>query len=464
MDASQPMLGVASYWTMLKLSPNGRYQTSVQPVAQQFLQAQFPDLNRLTLDDNRLQQHLFNLPQPEAQLCLRCFVSYAIVSACESLVRQFGTHHRFQLDNLLPLVLDDDAALQPSSYSPLSLHILKTFQAGNSTLYSWAIRCTRQHPDVKQFLLEQGVYLISAWALLNDTKPDHLATILAQFHRWHPAEVQQACWVLTSYRAVYLPDRLQQRQQHGDRTVCSVPTLEQLQRMSEMIQAETQVKVEPNALLKQLQTLAQHIREYRLAQRGGFQAGKSFDEPEIREQLEYQLIEKPDDATTEQWAFLQHYRQKFQIVLYQATATVIQDRMQKVNSAQRRNHFLLALQSYYCQHLSMGEIAAQLGVRGQDTISRLLNLKPLRTDIRHQMLRHLKAIVFQQAAQYITPEQLQNVDQQIQMALDEQLDELMQAEAQRDKTPKGLKQSTTLFSKSLCLYLDQIIAQRQDFS
>jgi hypothetical protein len=104
MNSNEIMSVVPSYWTMLKLNSAGRYQPSVEPLAQQFLQSQFPDLALLTLDGDRLQQQLFNLAQPEAQLCLRCFVSYAIVSACEGLVRQFGIHHGFQLNDLLPLV------------------------------------------------------------------------------------------------------------------------------------------------------------------------------------------------------------------------------------------------------------------------------------------------------------------------------------------------------------------------
>ncbi len=431
MDRDESTSALTSYWTLLQLNPAGHYQAVVLPVAQHFLQTQLADLTRLNLEGDRLHQFLIDAAPPEAQLCLRCFVSSAIVGACESLVRQFGQHHRLQLNDLLPLVLDDDGTLHPTAYQPLSAHILQTFKPGSGNLFAWAMRCTRQHPDVKQFLLEHGVYLISPWALLNDTKPDHLATLLTQFHRWHPTAVQQACLLLASYRAVYLPDRLQQRQQQGDRAVCAPPTAAQLQRMSEKMQVATQVSLEPAVVLKQLQTLSQHIRQYRLARRGGFQSGQSFDEPETRAQLEYQLTESPDEASMEQFAFLQAYRQQFLSALQQAIAAVIQDRLQKTNP-ERGDRFLLALQAYYCDQRSMGEIAVMLGVRGQDTVSRLLNLKPLRADIRHHMVRQLQAIVWQQAIAYVTPAQLRAVDQQIQIALDEQLAALMQAEAQRD--------------------------------
>ena len=205
------MQSLAKYWTMLKLSADGRYQSVAQPLAQQFFQAQFSSIDPLHLDSDRIQHHLLTLPQPEAQLCLRCYLSQAIVQACDRLVSQFGTHHRFQLSDLLPLVLDDDATLNPTAYQPLSLHILKTFQPSAGNLTAWAVRHIRQHPDVKQFLLEHGVYLISPWALLNDTKPDRLPLILTQFHRLTTTEVTHACLLLESYRSIYLPDRLKQR-------------------------------------------------------------------------------------------------------------------------------------------------------------------------------------------------------------------------------------------------------------
>lgn len=449
---------------MLKPSSDGRYQPVVQPLARSFFQAQFPNPDSPTLDDDRVQCHLFTCSQPEAQLCLRCYLSHAIAHACESLVRQFGTHHRFQINDLLPLALDDDATLNPVTYQPLSRHILKTFQPSAGSLTAWAIRQVRQHADVKQFLLEHGVYLISPWALLNDTKPDHLPPILSQFHRLHPAEVHHACLLLESYRSVYLPDRLQQRLRQGNRKACSPPTLAQLQRIGEWMQEKTQTLISPDTLLKQLQTLAQRLRQYRLARRGGVQWGQSFDEPESRERLEYQLTDRIDDSAADHNEFLQRYRQSFQTALQSAIATVIQDRVQKATSPQQGDRFLIALQSYYCQQLSMGEIAVKIGIRAQDAVSRLLSLKPLRADVRHQMSSQLKAVVFTQAAHYVTPEQLQDLDRHIQAALDEQLEALMQAEAQRDKTPKGLKQGETQLSHHLCHYLDQILAQRQDSS
>lgn len=459
------MHSVSDYWNLLKLSNDGRYQVAVQPLAQAFFEAQFPEPEPPTLDADRIQRQLFSLPEPEAQLCLRCYISHAIVHACEGLVRQFGSHHRFGLSDLLPIVLDDDAALRPNPYQPLSLRILQTFQPDAGSLSSWTIRHIRQHPEVKQVLLEHGVYLISPWALLNDTKPDRLPIILSQFHPLTAAEVTQACLLLESYRRVYLPDRLQQRLQQGSRQACAPPTPAQLQAMSQWMQDQIQMTIAPDALLKQLQTLAQQIRQYRLARRGGLQSVRSLDEPEVRDRLEYeQLNSQADSTTADQTEFLQRYRQSFQTALQNGIVTVVQDRLQKATSAQKAERFLIALQAYYCQQLAMGEIAHQLGIRAQDAVSRLLNLKPLRADIRRQMLLSLQAEVFSQAAPFVSPEQLRQCDRQIQAALDEQLEALMQAEAQRDKTPKGFKRHETHFSQTLCRYLDQLLTQRNDSS
>lgn len=455
----------SNYWTLLKLSSDGCYQAAVQPIAEVFFQAHFPEPAQFNLEDDRIQRQLLSLPEPEAQLCLRCYISHAIVQACDSLVRQFGSHHRFGLSDLLPIVLDDEAALSPNPYQPLSLRILQTFQPDAGSLSSWTIRHIRQHPEVKQVLLEHGVYLISPWALLNDTKPDRLPPILSQFHQLTTAEVTQACLLLASYRHVYLPDRLQQRLQKGSRQACAPPTTAQLQAMSQWLHDQTQMTIAPEALLKQLQTLAQQIRQYRLARRGGVQASRSLDEPEVRDRLEYEQLNYQADATTaDQTEFLQRYRQGFEAALQTAIVTVVQDRVQKARSAQQAERFLVALQAYYCQQQSMGEIARLIGVRAQDAVSRLLNLKPLRADVRRHMLLSLQAEVLTQAAAFISPEQLRQCDRQIEAALDEQLEALMQAEAQRDKTPKGFKRNETHFSQTLCRYLDQLLTQRDDSS
>jgi hypothetical protein len=447
------------YWTLLKLSSNGGYQSVPQLQAQQFFQAQFPAAAKPTLDDDRIQPQLLSLPQPEAQLCLRCYISHAIVHACDRLVRQFGTLHGFQLSELLPLVLDDDATVGITSYQPLSLRLLQTFQPNASSLAAWTTRQVRQHPDVKQFLMEHGVYLISPWALLNDTKPDRLPSILTQFHHLTDAEVTQASLLLESYRRVYLPDRLQQRLQQGDRKACSSPTPAQLQQMSQVLQESTQLIIAPEAVLKQLQTLAQQIRQYRIARRGGVQRSQSLDDPILRERIEYELIDNStvDFDSTDHTEFLQRYRHSFQTCLETAIAIVIQDRVQK--SPKQSERFLIALEAYYCQHLSMGEIAPKIKARAQDAVSRLLNLKPLRADVRHQMLTQLKATVITQAAEFMNPDQLRDCDRQIQVALDQQLEALMQAETQRDKTPKGFKKGETHFSQSLCRHLDRLLAQ-----
>ncbi len=67
------MQSLAKYWTMLKLSSDGRYQPAVQSLAQLFFQAQFSDVDSLVLDDYHIQRHLLSLSQPEAPLCLRCY-------------------------------------------------------------------------------------------------------------------------------------------------------------------------------------------------------------------------------------------------------------------------------------------------------------------------------------------------------------------------------------------------------
>ncbi len=421
------------YWTLLKLTASGHTRTIQHPDAQTFYQTN-PEPDRL-----------FTHPNPIARFCLRCFISHQITFAVRSLAQRFGQDHGFTDRDLLPLVLDDDGKPDPTPYRPVSFQILDTFDPKSSSLTNWTIRQVRQHSEVKRFLLEQGIYLITPWALLNDTKPDRLRKLLRETNRTE-LEITQACELLIAYRAIYLPDRLKSR----TRKTCPSPTSEQLTRIADLLTPTRS----PETVLTQLQTLAQQLREDRLSGKVGIQSQKSIDDPTFQLPPESEIIPEPEDQNNDRNTFLNQYRNSFTTVLQTSIIKVIHDRTTK--TPKKAQQFLIALQSYYCQQIAMGDIAEIINVRGQDVVSRLMRLKDLRSDIRYHMLSQLKTAVLNQVTHWRTPEELQQADRILDNALDEQLETLMQEESQRDKTPQGLKKESRL-SIALCDHLDRLL-------
>jgi hypothetical protein len=446
------------YWTLLRLKADGNYASKVLAAAQAFLTQEFST----PIDSSDLIPTLLKHPAPEAQLCLRCYISQEIIQACISLVRQYGEAYQFQLVDLLPFVLDDDGCPvtvqgPSSSYKPLSIQILEGFNAASGSLRNWIIRLVRQHPMLQQFLLEQGLHLITDWAILNDTAPDSLERILCDFYQASPSEIDFAIVLLNSYRDVYLYDR----QQQGARKRCQEPSESQLQRMAGLIEQNSNRLLTTINLLDQLKHLAGQIRQCRIHRRGGqvrqSNFSQSLDVPETAEQLEYQIAQnqsEPDENAEQITAFLQAFRQELTAALEQALSQVIQHRLQQ--TPKKAEKFLQALEQLHCQRRSMGEIAPMIGMKRQDDVSRLLQLKAFRGDVRNIILHHLKAFMEEKGSFFIDPDRLVQVAQTIDAALEEQIDAVITAAQKEATTVKGYIQPS-LFTQKLCTYLHQII-------
>jgi hypothetical protein len=100
----------------------------------------------------------------------------------------------------------------------------------------------------------------------------------------------------------------------------------------------------------------------------------------------------------------------------------------------------------------MSEIAPQVGLHQQYQVSRLLDLKEFRADVRQKMLRCLCDRCRKLAAKYINPTQLDNLEQNLDAALEEEIDTLIRADAVEANTPNHA--FTNLFARRLCRHLD----------
>ena len=453
-------MGIASkYWTLLRLDPAGTYRTVEHIEIKAFLYSQLlaqDDSDVLT--DEVIQSHLFillndsNCPielQQSAMLSLRCFISHQIVQTCASLVNQFGSFHRFGLADLLPLVLDDDGSIPPSNYPSLAQQILKTFKSSSGSLANWVTRLVRQHRELNQRLLEHGLYLVSDWAIMNDTPIERLRRILSEFFSLTPTEIEQACNLLESYRAIYLPEHIGRRQ-------CQPPTDDQLQRMSDRFKQRTGVRIQSDTFLSQLHNLAKRLRQHRITARTGTVSTKSTDDPETQVHVERQTANQDDlSDVTAQNQFLLKYRRAFESALDNALQTVVQDRIQKAKP-EKRDRFQQALRLFYCQQMTMSAIALEVGLPRQDSVTHLLKLRMFRADVKHLMLRQLKRDVIDVAVSYKNCDDLTVLSAEVEAALNEQINALLMAEEKRLKSPKEYM-TDSLFSKRLCLYLDHLL-------
>jgi predicted DNA-binding protein YlxM (UPF0122 family) len=338
--------------------------------------------------------------------------------------------------------------------------ILQSFDPEQSSLATWATRRVKHHKELNAFLLEHGVYLVSDWAILNDTRPKQLQRIFTEFHRLTPVEVQHATRLLENYHAVYRAQRLLARQT-GTSGQCLPPTTAQLQQMAQRLFNQTHEMLAPEILMTQLQEIASRLREYRIYVRGGSFPTESLDANVNDTGTLSERIPSPNgdnQDTDEQTEFLSFYRQQLLECLDQAIAQVTDDQVRKLKrkDADKAEKFLAALQLFHCQDLSMSEIARQINLQAQFQVSRLLKLKSFRADIRQRLLLELRDRIFEQAKTYTTPERLETLNQQLEEALSEQISTVIQEAATEASTATTARNQTpsSLFARRLCRYLD----------
>lgn len=460
---------VSRYYQVVRLASTGQSKVTELAIAKQYFFQVFPETTRLELlSDTEIQTRLFELSSdaPLAQLCLRCFISWQIAKACQNLVAQFGTNHGFRVTDLLPLVLDDDGRLSTGAYQPLGEQILASYDSRRGSLAGWVHLRVKHHREINRFLSENGVYLISDWALLNDTQPPQLQRILREFHQLSPLESDRAAQLLSGYHQVYRQARLQQRQHFGAEAKvnprsrsfnrrCQPPTTQQLQQIGEL----SEIGASPERVLSQLQTLAKWVREYRLHLRSGLFPVQSLDAAKETarsplEQLASPQTAEPDSETQQ---FLEFYRDLLRNGLKNAINLTLK---QRVNRLQRRKldkspEFLKGLQLFHCENQSMSAIAQQLGFKAQYQVTRLLNLKALRADVRQQLLTELLQKVLDKAQDYRSRDRLQALEMRVEAVLSEQIDTIIESAQTEAATAKKFTTQSNLFAQQLCEILDR---------
>ncbi len=389
--------------------------------------------------------------EPLAQMSLRCFISKQIEMTCMQLEMQFGELHGVRRSELLPLVLDDDGRPWDlnSRYRSVARQVIETFDPDRASLATWTIRLVKHHRELNEFLLECGVYLLSDWAILNDTQPTKLRRVLSIAPPLTEPEIDHALRVLAAYHGVYRRDRLLARQS-GIKGQCPAPTEAQLEEMAQQLGMAPSSRV-----LRELRAMADRLRAYRIAIRTGKIKAMSIHGTGDEDSREMDLPaprENEDDRVAE--AFVQQYRHAFSEALERAIQESIEARCQALKP-EKKQQYLTALRLFHQEGLSMTTIAAQVGLEKQFQVTRLLKLKELRESVRREMIVLLKRYVKEQATAFVTLEQLESLDAKIEEALVEQVDQLMSEDAAQAQSPKSYGKGSR-FATVLCQCLDRL--------
>jgi hypothetical protein len=437
------------YWQLIRLTGSGSDRAEVLSQVQAWVQQTFATVLTQTGDSTAdLQMVLMECWRSRAAeadlalLSLRCFVSHQIRDACLRLVQQFGQEYGFTAPELMAVVLDDDGRLTPP-HRPFTVEILDSYDPTRAALSTWSSRLTCNHPELNRLLLEKGLYRVSDWAILNDTSPEQMQRILRTYHLCSEYEVAMATSLLEQYQQVYCRDRIAHRQAGGSRR-CQPPTPEQLQEMNPAIPAKT--------LLAQLKHLASQLRQYRIHARSG---------NPVPYQTEPLAGEQPSNSTSlpdEQEEFLAAFHQAVEEGLADTIAQVVEANINHKKKKQPPEDwaYVQGLHRFHCLGQTLSHLANHLGFSNFAKVRRVLDLKRLRSDVRHRLLPTLYEVVRKEAMTYASAEQLHALDGVLEEILSETVDQVMAEASAEAQSPKR-SGPTSLFAQRLCLTIHQFM-------
>lgn len=448
------------YWQLVRLTMQGRRQVDEVAACRLCLETQFAEIEgERSPPDSSVQRHLLALmaePSRPAEGCLRCYISQAIDRTCKDLFIRFGTTAGIsQVEELLMLVLLDSDPLRQRPTTPALADdptpagkVLRTFDPDKAQLNTWTKRVVISDRSLNAYLQEHGVYLDSDWSLLNGLSAKKLRRLLSDASDVGEEVLQRAAVMLQSYQRVYRSDRVASRAESPNRSRCEPPTAAQLERMVAYLQKQGIKDISADALLAQLEQWAQLTRRSRRP------PTVSIDTPETQQLIDTVESDTPSleeqEAAANQQAFLQQYREALLKAMDAAIAQVLSQRVTQLSQRKpaKDGAFLEGLHRFFCQGESMGAIAPHIGLSAQYQVTRLLNIKALRADIRREMQHTLRQRIGAIAQQYIEATEL---DDTLDAALDAELERLF-SEAEAESF-NAYSDSQSLLSQRLCAYL-----------
>jgi len=338
----------------------------------------------------------------EAGLCLRCYVSYPILKACQKIANLCGQAQNLTYRDLLPYVLNDDGkaliildgdrktqlvvddkgSTQLMAYKVFAVEILRTFQPDAPTsmsLDNWVYFKTKQNSELKNFLSENGFKHLSDWALLNRASSKQLQQLLDCDRH-----------LVAVFHAVYRRDRRQQGQLGVKR--CPDPSQAQLQEMLTQIPAGNSIVKTTTELMTALKQVAMQLRQYDI---WSYRQPLEIHDPEtnnyiLRADLPTNTVSELD---LEEREFLDFLHQQLHLALAEAIEIEIGDRITNLKKSRKyapfASQFIQGLKMYYERGLSLKEIAPCLKMTSWDQARRILNPGELLDLVRERTVKQV---------------------------------------------------------------------------
>lgn len=359
-------------------------------------------IDSLSQGDSFKDSFIDELSNSREGVCLRCYVSHFVLQACQERFIRFSLGgKRFQLRDLLPLVLNDDGKPLPSSrtdkfFIPYSFQLLQEYlrhqPSSRKGLNRWTLMKTKQNHAIEKFLLEFGVCIDSNWGILNKTSRKQLKRIFREFHIFSPnaiqhlneSEIQRAVAILHCFHEIYRGDR-QKNHQHGS---CQPPTENQLQRMSEFLWTTYQIKINSQRLINEIKAIASRLRDYRLCSQNIAFRCESFDALSSQTGRNvYEIIADPNSVNEpEQPAFREQesWGSELELLLSEQIVSYLDEAIDIgfkdiINGLSRKSSHLAkdikpAFYFLFCEQMSQSETASRLKLT-QSQVSR--HIKPI---------------------------------------------------------------------------------------
>ena len=293
-------ISTSRYWTICMIANpldencnlTKGYRNKQFTLARNFFEEEFPEFkNQMSLsreNNQYIQLSLWNTFHNQtvdveqralAGMCLRCYLSHAIVKGCELLAKRGLTFNKIpfatSFESFLAYVLNDDGntfvvvdsdektqlivkdsgKVQPipKAKNLFSLEILSSYNPHLSdskrseSLDNWCIRRIKQNKELQTLLLEYGVWVPSDWSLLCREVPQSLKAHLKDGDR-HFIKV---------FHAVYRRDRRESRQ----RGRCPKPSDSQLEEMIFLLKGKSILIRGASELIQKLQEIAEILRQ-----------------------------------------------------------------------------------------------------------------------------------------------------------------------------------------------------------
>lgn len=463
------MNGSQKYWQICRLSlVNDRgYEIREIGTAEKFYKELAVVKPQIEIDAIALLLSLFKANSAAAGLCLRCYVSYPILKACQKLAALFSSNHNLSYRDLLPFVLNDDGKrkiilaedgktqlaiakegnTQISGYKLFTVEILASYRQNDFSLNidNWAFLQTKQQPELKKYLAEFGFQHFSNWSLLNRIGIKQLAQ-LAPSDR-HLVEV---------FHEVYRRDRRQRKEKRMGK--CPDPTIPQLTEMQTLLRDRNCVYSSPETILSALKKVASLLRQYDI---WSYREPLEIYEPDTGNytpRRDLPADNSNDALASEERELLDFIRQSLDKAIDTAIERASENRLAKLNKSKKYRifaaKFMEGLQLYYCQQMSLREITSALEFGNWDRTRRILNPGDFLNTVRTYTVQQLLAAILEKSQNLglsevaVSPDYLQNLSIQIETFADETVFSAATAEIKAGKN----RELKSLYAQKVRLY------------